>query len=173
LVPATHDTRLVPPACSMGILLQPKLPREYNGYGRWPTTPARAAYGRALAIWTEVYGEDHPQAAAAHNNLGDVLRTQGDLAGARAAYEQALTIFEAVMGPDHPNTQIARDNLTSLGSRTGGARHLISPSFAAGACFPQRSVLYSSWNSIPVAVRPSPPQPQRSRCTTRARSGPI
>jgi len=107
LVPATHDTRLVPPACSMGILLQPKLPREYNGYGRWPTTPARAAYGRALAIWTEVYGEDHPQAAAAHNNLGLVMQAEGDLAGARAAYERALAIDEAVFGPDHPN--VARD----------------------------------------------------------------
>ena len=97
----------------MGILLQPKLPREYNGYGRWPTTPARAAYGRALAIWTEVYGEDHPQAAAAHNNLGLVMQAEGDLAGARAAYERALAIDEPTYGSQHP--KVARD-VNNLGT---------------------------------------------------------
>ena len=52
--------------------------------------------------------------ATAVNNLGSVLKAEGDLAGARAAYERALAIAEKALGPDHPNTVIFRRNLDIL-----------------------------------------------------------
>jgi tetratricopeptide (TPR) repeat protein len=45
------------------------------------------------------------------NNLGLVLKDQGDLAGARDAYERALAIDEAVFGPDHPKVATDVNNL--------------------------------------------------------------
>jgi hypothetical protein len=55
---------------------------------------ARGAFERALAIWRAVYGEEHPQVATAHNNVGGVLHALGELAAARAACERALHISE-------------------------------------------------------------------------------
>ncbi len=52
--------------------------------------------------------------ATAVNNLGGVLREQGDLAGARAHFERALAILERSLGPDHPKTQLVRENLDGL-----------------------------------------------------------
>jgi tetratricopeptide (TPR) repeat protein len=78
---------------------------------------AQGAFERALAIWQEVYGEEHPRVATGTNNLGSVLQAQGDLAGARAAYERALYILEcSQLPPEHPNIKIVRRNLESLGS---------------------------------------------------------
>lgn len=44
---------------------------------------AKAAYERALKIWEQVYGSEHPQVAKGVNNLGMVLKDLGDYAGAR------------------------------------------------------------------------------------------
>ncbi len=76
---------------------------------------ARAAYERALAIWEQVLGPEHPQVATAVNNLGGVLYAIGDLARARAAYERALAIFERTLPPEHPHIRIVRENLAGLG----------------------------------------------------------
>jgi len=72
---------------------------------------ARAAYERALAIWEETLGPEHPNVASAVNNLGVVLKDLGDLAGARAAVERALAIDEAVFGAEHPNVATDVNNL--------------------------------------------------------------
>jgi tetratricopeptide (TPR) repeat protein len=48
------------------------------------------------------------------NNLGLVLRAQGDLEGAKDAFERALRIDEAVHGPDHPNVAAHVNNLGSV-----------------------------------------------------------
>ena len=45
------------------------------------------------------------------NNLGYVLKAQGDLEGAKALYERALAIDEAAFGPNHPNVAIGLNNL--------------------------------------------------------------
>ena len=47
------------------------------------------------------------------NNLGAVLRAQGELAGARAHYQRALRIDEAAYGPDHPEVATDVNNLVS------------------------------------------------------------
>jgi hypothetical protein len=59
-------------------------------------------------------GAEHLDTAASLNNLGGLLQTVGDLAGARPLYERALAICERVLGPDHPSSRIVRENLAKL-----------------------------------------------------------
>jgi hypothetical protein len=59
-------------------------------------------------------GADHPWAAAILNDLGVILRGQGDLDGARTLFERALSIHEAHLGADHPETVTNRQNLTAV-----------------------------------------------------------
>jgi hypothetical protein len=68
-----------------------------------------------LGIWRVAYGEDHPQVATAHNNLGSVLKDQGDLAGARVCFERALGILDKFLPEGHPDIEWARGSLESLG----------------------------------------------------------
>jgi len=48
------------------------------------------------------------------NNLGSVLKDQGDLEGAKRCFERALNIFEKRLGKDHHNAVLVRNNLKSL-----------------------------------------------------------
>ena len=52
--------------------------------------------------------------ATSLNNLGALLRAQGNYTGAQWYYERALAIWERVLGPDHPATRAMREDLTSL-----------------------------------------------------------
>jgi tetratricopeptide (TPR) repeat protein len=82
---------------------------------------AKPYYERALAIYTEVLGEKHPDTASSLNNLGYLLQAQGDLAGAKPYYERALAIFTEKLGPEHPYAQIVRKNLMTL-EEMGGSK---------------------------------------------------
>ncbi|HEV2992556.1 MAG TPA: tetratricopeptide repeat protein, partial [Candidatus Angelobacter sp.] len=68
---------------------------------------AKSDFERALQIGERVYGSDHPNVAAVANNIGQILKEQGDLAGALEYSQRALQIDEQVYGPDHPS--VARD----------------------------------------------------------------
>jgi tetratricopeptide (TPR) repeat protein len=55
--------------------------------------------------------------ASAANHLGDILRAQGDLAGARAYLERALRIMEAeaiTLGTDYPDLATTAGNLARV-----------------------------------------------------------
>jgi len=67
-----------------------------------------------VGITEKVLGPDHPTTASSLNNLGLLLRAQGDLAGARLYYERALAIREKVLGPDHPDIAGSLNNLGAL-----------------------------------------------------------
>ncbi len=56
--------------------------------GRAELTTARVAFARALQIDEAVYGPNHPEVAIRVNNLGGVLRADGDLEGVQAAFER-------------------------------------------------------------------------------------
>jgi hypothetical protein len=58
--------------------------------------------------------------ATRHNNLGLVLRDQGDLTGARTHQERALEITEATLGPDHPTMAMYRHHLDDVVQQLGG-----------------------------------------------------
>jgi hypothetical protein len=51
------------------------------------------------------------------NNLGYLLRAQGDSAAARPYYERALALREQVLGPNHPNTRSSRASLAAIEER--------------------------------------------------------
>jgi Tfp pilus assembly protein PilF len=67
-----------------------------------------------LAICEKVLGPEHPDTAQSLNNLGFLLRSQGDYARARLYYERALAICEKVLGLEHPNTAQSLNNLGFL-----------------------------------------------------------
>jgi tetratricopeptide (TPR) repeat protein len=75
---------------------------------------ARPYLERALAIYEQVLGAEHPNTATSLNNLGVLLQAQGDLAGALPYYERALMIREQVLGTEHPDTATSLNNLGYL-----------------------------------------------------------
>jgi tetratricopeptide (TPR) repeat protein len=86
----------------------------------------RAAYSQAapllrdaLAICEKTLGPEHRDTAGSLSNLANVLRAQGDLAGARPLFERALAIYEKALGPEHPRTVTSLNNLALLLSAQG------------------------------------------------------
>lgn len=67
-----------------------------------------------LKIVEAKVGQNHAIVAAVVNNLGLMLHSQGDHAGAKAALERALRIRQQTLGPDHPETQLTRRNLEAI-----------------------------------------------------------
>jgi hypothetical protein len=59
-------------------------------------------------------GPEHPYTARSLNNLGEVLRAQGDLTTARLLHQRALAIHEARLGAEHPDTVRTRRNLAAV-----------------------------------------------------------
>ena len=72
---------------------------------------AMAEHERALRLTEQVYRAEHPNVAAAANNLGMALQDLGDYEGARAAYERALAIGEQALGAEHPLVATYANNL--------------------------------------------------------------
>jgi tetratricopeptide (TPR) repeat protein len=75
---------------------------------------AERSLRRALAIDEKVYGPDHPEVATDANNIGQILKAQGDLAGALEYTRRALAIDEKVYGPDHPKVAIRASNIGAI-----------------------------------------------------------
>ena len=48
------------------------------------------------------------------DNLGILLQTLGDPAGARPLHERALAIREKALGPEHPDTAASLNSLANL-----------------------------------------------------------
>jgi hypothetical protein len=53
---------------------------------------ARPPSERALAIREKVLGAEHPDTAMSLNNLAELLRSQGDYAGARPLYDSTTSL---------------------------------------------------------------------------------
>ena len=75
---------------------------------------ARTQFERALSIYENVLGSDHPDTADCLNNIAFLLQIQGDLAGARPLYERALAIYERKLGPEDPSTAAGLNNVAFL-----------------------------------------------------------
>jgi tetratricopeptide (TPR) repeat protein len=69
---------------------------------------------RALAIWEQVHGPDHPNVAVPLNNLGMGFEAQGKFEEARTYYERALAIKEKALGGSHPDVSVLLNNLGML-----------------------------------------------------------
>jgi TolB-like protein/class 3 adenylate cyclase/Flp pilus assembly protein TadD len=107
----------------------PELLDRAGGYfhGRAAHSQAARLLRDALAIRESALGAEHPDTATSLNNLADLLRDQGDFAGARPLHQRALAIRERVLGPAHPDTATSLNNLAILLKAKGdfaGARPL-------------------------------------------------
>jgi tetratricopeptide (TPR) repeat protein len=89
---------------------------------------ARPFFERALTIYENALGPEHPQTATGLIQLASVLQNQGDLAGARPHLERAAAIYEkAALDPEHPQTAMSLANLAHALKNQGdlaGARPL-------------------------------------------------
>ncbi|MGN0593211.1 MAG: DUF2225 domain-containing protein [Ruminococcus sp.] len=71
-------------------------------------------YNKALKIWENGPGKEHPNTAASYNNIGSVYDDKGDLDKAVGFYNKALEINEKVLGKEHPDTAISYNNIGSV-----------------------------------------------------------
>jgi tetratricopeptide (TPR) repeat protein len=69
---------------------------------------------RALAIYEQVLGPNHPDTASSLNNLAALYGNQGQYAEAESLLQRALAIYEQVLGPDHPDTASNLNKLAAL-----------------------------------------------------------
>ena len=72
---------------------------------------------RALRIGEKVYGKYHPNVARDVNNIGLVLKDQGDLDRARRNLKRAFVICLRTFGEDNPKTQTVLNNYLSCGGK--------------------------------------------------------
>ncbi len=73
----------------------------------------------ALRIREKALGPMHRDVAESLNNLGVLLESTADYAGARPLFERAIAIWEAVLGPNHLDVATGVNNLAGLHRRNG------------------------------------------------------
>jgi tetratricopeptide (TPR) repeat protein len=66
---------------------------------------------RALGLWEQVLGPDHPHAAEALDNIGVMLHAQGQWEEATALHRRSLAIVEQALGAEHPHVVYSLVNL--------------------------------------------------------------
>ncbi len=82
---------------------------------------ARTRFERALALRTKALGPEHPDVAAALNNIGAAVDLAGDSPAALPYFERAARIWTQALGADHPETLQAVGNLGSSRLHLGSA----------------------------------------------------
>jgi eukaryotic-like serine/threonine-protein kinase len=84
---------------------------------------SRAALAEALAMRRAILGENHPDVAISHSELGRTLFDQGRLDEAEAHFRAALAIRRKALGPAHHETATSMSDLGLLlrqkGDRAG------------------------------------------------------
>ena len=60
---------------------------------------AKEYHERALAIWQQTLGPQHPDVATLYENLAIVLGDQGDLKQAKEYHERVLAILRHTLAP--------------------------------------------------------------------------
>jgi tetratricopeptide (TPR) repeat protein len=69
---------------------------------------------RALKIYEQALGPEHPDLAASLNNLAGIYQAMGANSQALPLYQRALKIREKALGPEHPDTAASLNNLAAL-----------------------------------------------------------
>lgn len=82
--------------------------------GRAQYEQAERLYQRALGIFEQVWGPEHPETATSLNSLAILSYTQGKYGQAEALYQQALHIREQVFGSEHPEVATSLNGLAVL-----------------------------------------------------------
>ncbi|MBN2607899.1 MAG: tetratricopeptide repeat protein [Candidatus Fermentibacteraceae bacterium] len=77
-------------------------------------------YGlKALEIRRKVFGEEHPDVAASHHNVGDALYEQGEYSEALEHYEKALAIRRGAYGEEHPDVADSLNDMCIINRELG------------------------------------------------------
>jgi TolB-like protein/Tfp pilus assembly protein PilF len=127
-------------------------------HGRAAHSQAAQLFRDALAIREKTLGPEHSDTATSLNNLADLLRDQGDFAGARPLHERALAIRERALGPEHPDTATSLNNLAILlkaGGDFAGALRLYQRALAVRekALGPEHPDTATSLNNLANLLR--------------------
>ena len=77
-------------------------------------TEAEPLYKRALSIYDQALGPDHPDVATSLNNLAELYRHQARYTDAEPLYKRALLIYEKSLNPEHPDVAMGLNNLALL-----------------------------------------------------------
>jgi eukaryotic-like serine/threonine-protein kinase len=85
-------------------------------------------YERSLAIARKIYGESHPETAAALDRVASVQWMLGDNDAAIATMKQVIAVYERALGPQHPYLAKALHNLARIYESAGR----LEDSLAAG-----------------------------------------
>ena len=94
------------------------LGRVFDAQGKY--SEALKYYFRALDIYEETQGKQHPETATTLNNIGESLRSQGKYSEALKYYLRALEIYEETLGKQHPSTATTLDNMGQVFYSQGG-----------------------------------------------------
>ena len=74
---------------------------------------------KALSIYEEIRGTEHPDTATIYNNIGNVYKAMSEYGKAMDYHEKALTIREKVFGTEHPSTATTYNNIAGLYKAVG------------------------------------------------------
>jgi eukaryotic-like serine/threonine-protein kinase len=80
---------------------------------------AMQLYERALEIWEEALGQEHPDFVNTLNNLAISHYRRGAFEEAKDVHERALAIREEALGPEHPLVAATLHNLAVVHDVTG------------------------------------------------------
>ncbi len=75
---------------------------------------AEPLFRKALSIYEQQLGENHPDVASSLNNLAELYRAQGRYAEAEPLFRKALSIYEQQLGENHPHVASSLNNLALL-----------------------------------------------------------
>src|SRR5207244_664743 len=90
-------------------------------YGEGKHNGAIPLAQRALAIYEQVQGPQHPDVATVLTNLAELYRAPGAYGQAEPFLKRALAIREHVLGPEHPAVATSLHNLAALYQAQGNA----------------------------------------------------
>ena len=75
---------------------------------------AEIYYRKAIEIWEDTLGPEHPDLARGLMNLAALYHERGRETGSEDLYLRAAQIFEAALGKNAPETLVVRDELADV-----------------------------------------------------------
>ncbi|MDQ2716361.1 MAG: tetratricopeptide repeat protein [Chloroflexota bacterium] len=88
-------------------------------HGRARYRSAEPLYRRALHIYEQALGSEHPSKGSTLHALATLAQDQGKYAEAEPLYRRALHIYEQALGPEHPDVAYPLNHLALLYSDQG------------------------------------------------------
>ena len=71
-------------------------------------------FGRALKIYSNVSGYEHPDTLMTHVNIGNMYTHMGNYSNALECFNKTLTPFEKILGAEHPTIAMIYNNIGTV-----------------------------------------------------------